>query len=158
MTFITCPSEQLPGPVPVRLEVPDGWLVEPAPNISFAAASPDEVEGMHANIVVSVRRIDGGLSLEQVTDVVGTQLSEVPGASEMGLETVDLDGRDASARRFCIEDAETGARIDQCQLICVVGRSELIADAVTATLTFSSASPPELVQELMATLRTLRVG
>ncbi len=142
----------------MRLEVPDDWLVEPAPNVSFAAASPVDVDGMHANIVVSIRRIDADLSLEQVTDLVGAQLGEVPGVTDHGNEYIDLEGRPASMRRFRIESADTGVTIEQCQLICVVGCTELVADAVTATLTYSPSSSPELVEDLILSLLSLRAG
>lgn len=159
MTTIQWPSDELPGPVPVRLEVPDGWLVEPAPNVSFVAASPTEVDGVHANIVVTVRRIDSELTLDQVTELVGEQLADLPGVSaDAPVEMVELSGGRASLRRVRIEDPASGAAVGQVQLVTCVRRADLVSDAVTVTLTHAATATAEAVGQWESALRTLSIG
>lgn len=152
------PSVELPGPAPVRLGVLDGWLVELAPNVSFIAVSPGETEGIRANIVVSVRRIDSGISLAQVTDLVGDQLADIPGAQDVGVDDVDLGGVAATLRRFTIVDTTTGSSVEQSQLVCRAELSELVADVVTATLTYATSSTSDAVKQMEASLLSLRFG
>lgn len=40
MTVVRWPSGELPGPVPVQVEVPDGWPAASARNVSFVAGTP----------------------------------------------------------------------------------------------------------------------
>lgn len=158
MTAVVWPSEELPGPVPVRLEVPDEWLVESAPNVSFVAASPTGIDGVHSNIVVTVRRVDRQVDLQEVTELVDSQLAEQPGITARPVETVALASGAASLRRLRIDDPASGASVAQVQLVTWVGRTELVADVVTATLTFASTAPTEVIERLESTLLTLSVG
>lgn len=157
MNHVSYPSESAPGPVPVSVDLPDGWMVHPAPGVAFLAVSPDEVGGAHANVVVSVRRVAAELSLEDLSGLIGNEIAEIPGAIVTDERTVTIGERPTAVRQFEVTGDDGGSAY-QLQAVCMAPVNEHVADAVTVTLSVADASQLAGEDSLQSIINSVRVG
>lgn len=160
MNTIRYPSNELPGPVAITMDVPDGWLVEAAPGVAFAAADPAETDGMHVNAVAATRRIPADMDIERVGELVAAEAASLEGCSITQAEPVALGEREARLRTIKVSDPSRAenAALCQMQLLCLVPLSENVADAVTITLSYPEGVSEGALEEYRELLSTVRVG
>lgn len=130
MVTVACPGD-IPGPVPVTLDLPDGYEAQPAPGVAFVASGPDPVGGVHPSIVVSIRRVAEGLTLEDIAELVGTELA---GDERIVVGEAQRDG-DRVVRTLTF-GGDTA--FSQTQVMWMAHVSEFTADVVTLTFTHSA--------------------
>lgn len=158
MITVTCPSQEIPGPVPVSIDVPNGWLVQPAPGVVFVAAAPEESAGVHANAVVSIRRVDSDLTIEQLGRLVTEEISQLPGCVVTREDRVDAGGQVLDVRDYHFVNPADGSKVHQMQAMCVAPVATHVADAVTVTVTHGQGLDEAEISSLRAVIESLRVG
>lgn len=158
MATVAYPSVEVPGPVNVSLDVPDGWLVEPAPGVVFVAAAPEERGGIHTNAVVSIRRVDAQLTLAQLGELVGEEIAQLPGCTPTGEDRVDAGGRELAVRSYEFVNPEDGTKVHQIQATCLAPVATHVADAVSLTITHGDGLGEGEVRSLRELVASLRVG
>lgn len=160
MNSIEYPSEQLPAPTGVVMEVPDDWLVEAAPGVAFVAADPGETEGMHVNAVAAIRRIPADMDIERIGELVAAEAASLEGCSINQAEPVDLGDREGRLRTITLSDPSDVDHTSLCQLqlLCVAPVNDNVADAVTVTLSHPDGVPESTLKEYREILLSVRVG
>ncbi len=83
------PSAEFPGPVPVRLSVPDGWQPNPAPGSAMSFVDSMGPDGVRASLIVVVQRVGGDPTLDEVA----AKLRSQTGAIAAGSATLTSDVR-----------------------------------------------------------------
>ncbi len=157
MSTVSYPTESLPGPVPVSLELPTGWSTGPAPLSAFAAVAPEEVAGVYSNAVVSIARIDEATGLDELGEMIAQDLADVPGAVMIDEQRVDLDGVPGLLRVTELDAPEVGAyQVIQVATLAKLGDG--VADAVTVTVTLSLSAPADHVEACRQIAKSLKVG
>lgn len=160
MKSIKYPSDSLPSLTGVEIDVPDGWLVEAAPEVAFVAADPTELEGMHVNVVVAIRRIPADMDIDRIGEVVAAEAAALEGCSISQAEPVNLGDRVARLRTITLSDPSNSAHASLCQLqlLCVAKLNENVADAVAVTLSYPEGVSEAKLKEYRELLLTARVG
>ncbi len=163
MTTISYPSDRTPGPVPVSVDVPDGWLVEPAPDVAFVAASPEETDGVHVNAVVAVRRVPAGTTAAELAAALAEDAGDLEGVTVSEVTPVRLGDRDGALLTVTFSDpaaAEVVASetVRQLQAVCVVPVAEHVADAVSVSVTYPGSADAEQVRGYEELVGSLRAG
>lgn len=157
MTKISYPSENLPGPVAVGVELPAGWSSGPAPLAAFAAVASEEVGGVYTNVVVAIARIDEATDVAELGEMIAQDLSTISGAVVTAEDRVDLDGTPGLIRVTEFDIPGSGAyQVIQVATLAKVGDG--VADAVTLTVTLSQSAPADHVEECRQIALSLTVG
>jgi hypothetical protein len=156
-TTVEYPGASAPGPVPVRVELPSDWLVSAAPGLAFVASSPIESGGVHPSAVLSVRRVDGALTLRELSDLVSDEILSMEGGSLTSEATLDLDGREAAVKEFVLQAADSPA-VHQLQVMCLAPVGDRVADAVTLTVSCGAAGLTEHADVMRSIALSVRVG
>lgn len=157
MKRLSYPSGDLPGPPRVSLDVPKGWLVEPAPGAVLVAASPDSVGGVHSNAVVTIRRVAARVTVDQLDEYIDERFSEAAEVSLVRRERIYAGGEEIAVRTYELLDPDDGTRVQQMQAICLVPLGKHIADAVTLTVTHGMGIGAEELAKLRDVIASLRV-
>lgn len=158
MPSVVYPSPAVPGPIQVSVEVPADWVTEAAPGVAFVAASPTEIGGVHTNIVLSVRRIDAELGLDQVAEMVAEELASLPTCTEPTVGHQRIGDRDCAVLSYQFDGPEAGSSIYQIQAVCVAQVTERLSDAVTLTLTHGTGIDSMELDSLREIIASMRVG
>lgn len=155
---INYPSRDLPGPVQVELDLPDGWKSGPAPMVAFAAVASEAVGGVYSNVVVAVRRVDEGLTLDEVGEMIAADLDDVEGAERVSDKRFDLAGAPAVQRQITIASVDADQSFRLIQVATLVKLGDGVADLVSLTATLSGTAPEAHVASCVQIARSLRVG
>ena len=81
---VTFPSNAVPGPSPISVQIPDNWEVAPMPAASLLAIAPVIPGHFRPNVVVSHARTAGIASLEEVAAAARAELAELPDFTPAG--------------------------------------------------------------------------
>lgn len=158
MNTIQCPSDALPGPVPVSVEIPEEWTASPAPMVSFVAVAPEPVSGVTTNAVVVSQRVWESIEIEQIGEMIAADLGEIEGAVLSEEDLLDLNGLPGLFRVTEISLPEGGAAMKVMQVAALSKCGGGVADVVTLTITLGAAAPEEHVELCRQIAGTLRVG
>lgn len=158
MKMIECPSELIPGPVPIRIEIPDDWTVGPAPLVSFVAVAPQGEAAVTTNAVVMLRRVGDSLDLEEMREMIASDIGAIDGAVLTEEDMLDLSGVPALFRMTELNLPENGGSFKVMQVAALAKLRGGVADVVTLTITLAAAATDEHVELCRAIVRSLRVG
>lgn len=158
MKTVECPSESIPGPVPIAIAIPEEWTVGPAPLVSFAAVAPSEVAGVLTNAVGVVRRVGDSLELDEMREMVASDLGAIEGSALIEEDFLDLDGLPGLLRvtELSLPGGSGPFRLLQVAALAKLGGG--VADVVTLTITVSSTAPEDHVELCRQIAGSLRVG
>lgn len=148
MSVVEHPGPLLPGGPRLRLDVPDGWQVAPAPRALAVARPAAAVDGFVPNLTVTADLVPAGTAPTQVLDAM---LAEYPGtrgpadaATGSALLTRAHDGRTVHQRVAVLLDPTP-----------VPGGHQ---HAVTVVSSWSGTTPTELRDALAAAHTSVRLG
>ena len=130
------PSPDFPSPPSLRLVVPTGWVYVDLPDAVAAAADPASPPEFTTNLLVTVNRVVGELSLDEVVERQLSSATEGLGGRIDRQEHRPLAGSDAvwSAMSFPAR-GDRPVPLFQAQATLVVPRRARVADAVTLVAT-----------------------
>ena len=132
MTTVSYPSEQHPGPVPVRLEIPDGWESLGVPGVVLAVRQREQNAGFTPNVIVRETLRQG---LDQTADVVRElerTLDGHAGAAMSHPTEVDLGGTTFTRVEVGFDDP-SGVRVEQIHVFHAAARPDGLQTLVHAT-------------------------
>lgn len=152
------PSDEVPGPTPVSINLPPGWITRAAPGVAFVATSPDDVDGGRASAVVSVRRVASELGLDALNELIGEEIAGLAGCTVLAEDRVTVADRGGVVRQFGLVDPDSGRVAHQLQLVCLAEVDGVVADAVTVTVTSDDGSSFSGDDSLRAILGSVRIG
>lgn len=155
---IQYPSDDFPGPTPVSVVLPDSWVVYPAPEVSFLAASPQDGENPRMSAVVSVRRVSAELSLEELMASLTEEVLAIPDSQLTETEERIISGRPALLACYTILNDDDGKPFYQKQVLALEPVSEYVNDAVMLTLTGIDESDMDTSGELSSIMDSLQIG
>lgn len=158
MSTIAFPSETLPGPVPVRVDIPDSWSASPAPVVSFVAVAPEPVGGVTTNAVVMSQRVWESVEIEDVGEMIAADLGEIEGAVLAEEDFLDLDGLPGLFRVTELTPPDGGGPMKVMQVAALSKCGRGVADVVTLTITFGAEAPADHVELCRRIAGSLRVG
>ncbi|MCB1272324.1 MAG: hypothetical protein KDB31_12925 [Microthrixaceae bacterium] len=163
---IDYPHPALPGPTPLRIDVPDDWVVAPAPGAAFMAASPEEVDGMHPSLTAVIRRVPSSLTLGPVIEEMLGEASGLEGFEVTDPEPVEIDGYEAVVMNTSLNASGPSTNlsgpdaisVEQIHLSCVVPVTEHVSDVITVSFTHPAGASEQQRAEHRALLFSLKVG
>lgn len=130
MVTVACPGD-IPGPVSVTLELPSGFEAQPAPGVTMVASGPEPIGGVHPSVVLSIRRVAVGLTLDEIAELVG---SELAGDDDIEVGDAVRDG-DRVVRTLSFG---AGVPFRQTQVMWLAPVSDFTADVVSLTFTHAA--------------------
>lgn len=158
MTAVEYPSQPIPGPVPIRVEVPDGWVVGPAPLVVFVATAPDQVDGLVTNAIVASQRVVGSLGADEISAVAAVSLQGFERATVTEEETVSAGDLTGVFRVVDLPATEMlrAVTVIQVAVLAILGGG--FAELVTLTITHSAGAPADHREMCRQIAASLRVG
>lgn len=110
MSTVTYPSPVVPGPPPIRLEVPQAWSQVWVPDTLIAVR--DDARGAHhflANLVVRHSQRPGPVGGDEVTAELMDFVRQRPQGRLGPLRTREVDGRELVGADLTFTDPQAGA-------------------------------------------------
>ncbi|MFT3852175.1 MAG: hypothetical protein QM733_05480 [Ilumatobacteraceae bacterium] len=131
MALVLIPSEAVPPPAPVALDLPDGWAISAAPGVTAIAAVPLEAGRFRVNVVITHVRVQGDASLADLVAGARAGLAELADLEGGDDRFVERDGVPAVVREVAFTDPDSGLGLYQLQLQMLVQVGAGVADLVT---------------------------
>lgn len=159
MTAVTYPGPVAPAPVAVRFDAPEGWIVQAAPGVALVATSPDVPDGARPGVVLSIRRVDATLTLDQIVGMIGDEFAALP-AVTLGEATVGTAAGAATEHvvRSIVFDADDVGRFVQIQAMWLAPRTEHTADVVTLSLTHDLDADAAALEQYQRIIESVEIG
>lgn len=154
---VSYPSDELPGQPSVEFELPDSWSARTAPGVAFAALDSSSPGGFATNLVVTIRRIAAGPTLEAVAAEVGEEIETLAEFASLSDGVAEIGGRPVSVREYGFLDEKHGVTVFQLQLIVLVPADASTTDVVTATLSHGADGLEDDIDLLRSVARSMSI-
>ena len=152
----TFPGPEFPGPLSVRISLPDGWRPLQLPGVAMAFVDGGSPEGVPANIVVLVSRVADSATLDDLAAAVREQTAGSQVAT-LSTDAPRIAGRQAI--RTVISAQAHAVSLIQAQT--VLSQESIVdgqLDVVQVHLTCRADQWPAQEKVLHQTLATLAIG
>ena len=154
------PSAEFPGPVPVRLRVPDGW--RPAPTGSAAMAFTDDAPPgeLRSSLVVVVERTGGDPTLDEIAARLRDRTSGMAaGSTTLASDAAMVAGRDAIRTVLSVPVPQRAVTLVQAQTVVALdaddhGQRDVVQLHFTCPAQRWTAQEPVLA----GVLRSVEIG
>lgn len=155
MTTVGYPSEVVPGPPPVTLDMPDGWTQVWVPETLIAIR--DDAPGGHflANVVVRFHQRLGDFGPEEVRAELSGHAAQRRDGELGPLEQRDVDGREWVGADLAFVDDEAGS-VGQVHWFSARSRDD-VTDVIQVTGSYARSRRDTDYATIDAIIDTIRV-
>lgn len=152
------PSDDFPGPTPVRITAPGDWTGLVMADADLAVARPNVVGRFRPNVLVRVHRIARTSEPAMDVDVLFAGDDGVPGMEVVTDERGDEHGGAPTRRRVTHFDGPENVRLRSRRVLVYVPVSEHAADIVSVVGTSPVDAPDGVAAVVDAVVDSLQVG